>query len=365
MPRNIRGERLYSNPVWTGWASSPYSDLEFGEGNHRINKTTEGEDMAEQGDSSLQSLDDFKDLEPSGGHAKVQTRAKVKQQRWGSDDQAENLLADIGSLLGNEAEAEEERIKAEIQEREDEKRRSKENAENRRRQEGEMKLAAEKQRVEEQDRRRKEEKERIAREEAIARGDIDPEAEAREAAEAERKARADAELKVEKDQALTDAQRLIQEQKQALQRLTEVNMQPVQPIQIEQPKRSPLPMILALLVIIGVGVGAVLMLQNKNAVTQQDLKAPEGVLLTSAKGAINYTTGANYPANPLAYTTKATTKQEVGSVFASKMAEAGTSTTDEPKPKAKKRKRRRKKKASSSSSGGRLRGLKRNKKFAK
>ena len=42
-------------------------------------------------------------------------KGNVKQQKWSSDDQAMSLLRDINSIIGDEANAEQKRIAAELE----------------------------------------------------------------------------------------------------------------------------------------------------------------------------------------------------------------------------------------------------------
>lgn len=76
------------------------------------------------------------------------------QQKWASDDDAGDLLAGILDETATEAEAEQQRIAAEMKAREDEERRLKEEEEARKRAEAEFRLSREKERLQEVEKRR-------------------------------------------------------------------------------------------------------------------------------------------------------------------------------------------------------------------
>jgi hypothetical protein len=237
--------------------------------------------------SSLQSLGDAK-LGSSGRSANVSNKKNVKQQKWSSDDQALSLLKDINSIIGDEADAEHKRIQADLDRKREEERAAEARAEEDRKRQGEALLAKERQLFDEKERKREEERKAVERQKKIQKGEIDPAKEeaARVAAEEERR-RQDL-LALSKDQALTDAQSLIRQQQQELRKLSEFSLTPVaapQVIEVVEPKRSPLPMIIGGVVLVGAIAAAVVLLQPPPEVNAPQ-QAAEGMLLQTANGAL-------------------------------------------------------------------------------
>lgn len=102
-------------------------------------------------------------------------------QKWASDDAADDLLAGILDETATEAEEEEQRIQAEIEAKKQEEQRRKEEEERRKRQEAEQRLSAEKERLQEVEKRRTQKMEALRREELIESGEwVPPEEEEEE-----------------------------------------------------------------------------------------------------------------------------------------------------------------------------------------
>jgi hypothetical protein len=216
-------------------------------------------------------------------------KKNVKQQKWSSDDQAMSLLRDINNIIGDEADAEQQRIQAEVERKREEERLAQAKAEEERKRQGEAMLAKERQLFEEKERKREEERKALERKQKIEKGEIDPaKEEAERIAKEEEKRRQDL-LALSKDQALNDAQNLIRQQQQELRKLSEFSLAPVAPPPVvEVPvevKRSPLPIILLVVLLVGGGVAAVILLQPKpEALGPQ--QAAEGLVLQTRDGAL-------------------------------------------------------------------------------
>ncbi len=102
-------------------------------------------------------------------------------QKWASDDAADDLLAGILDETATEAEAEEQRIQAEIEAKKQEEQLKKEEEKRRKRQEAEQRLSAEKERLQEVEKRRTQKMEALRREELIESGEwVPPEEEEEE-----------------------------------------------------------------------------------------------------------------------------------------------------------------------------------------
>jgi len=228
--------------------------------------------------NQLSSLDDLNDL-TSDGSAQIksseQRKAKVKQQKWGSDDSASGLLDNILLQTAYEAEEEERRLQQELQAKEEAERRAKEEAEYRKRLEGEQRLAEEKRRQEDVEKRRTIMAQAIERDRKIAAGEIDPEAEARREAEAREKAEREKAKTAVKDETLSALQAQLQQQEARIRGLTKASLQPVpESVVMDAPKRSALPMVIATLLILLVGGAAIFYVSQTQQPEQVELRNP-------------------------------------------------------------------------------------------
>jgi len=123
-----------------------------------------------------------------------------KQQRWASDDDANDLLAGILDETEDDAKAEEQRIQAQIQARDAEERRLRDAENERKRREAEARISAETERQGHVQERRTARMEALKIEDLKARGEwIDPAILAKEQAEAAAKFREEEDAKIRRD----------------------------------------------------------------------------------------------------------------------------------------------------------------------
>lgn len=123
-----------------------------------------------------------------------------KQQRWASDDDANDLLAGILDETEDDAKAEEERIQAQIQARDAEERRQRDAENERKRREAEARISAETERQGHVQERRTARMEALKIEDLKARGEwIDPAILAKEQAEAAARFREEEDAKIRRD----------------------------------------------------------------------------------------------------------------------------------------------------------------------
>ncbi len=123
-----------------------------------------------------------------------------KQQRWASDDDANDLLAGILDETEDDAKAEEERIQAQIQARDAEERRLRDAENERKRREAEARISAETERQGHVQERRTARMEALKIEDLKARGEwIDPAILAKEQADAAAKFREEEDAKIRRD----------------------------------------------------------------------------------------------------------------------------------------------------------------------